>query len=140
MNIRRIDSDGAAEAQRSEDAAVAARSAAGAELAQNPDLQVSATFDQALRDGRLDPRALIVLGQLAAVAPISVADPAALPGEQESVFRQFDVTPQGGETVAQLDTLLRGLGETYEPASIEPRGDGLRITFSAVAPSGVLSD
>ncbi|MBF4579872.1 glycosyltransferase [Frigoribacterium sp. VKM Ac-2530] len=140
VNIRRIDSDGAAEAQRSGDAAAAARSAAGAELAQNPDLQVSATFDQALRDGRLDPRALIVLGQLAAAAPISVADPAALPGEQESVFRQFDVTPQGGETVAQLDTLLRGLGDTYEPASIEPQGDGLRITFSAVAPSGVLSD
>ena len=69
-----------------------------------------------------------------------MADPDALPGEQESLFRQFDVTPQGGETVEQLDAVLRGLGETYEPASIEPRGDGLRITFSAVAPSGVLSD
>jgi len=140
VNVRRIDRDGADEAQRSADESASARSAAGAELAENPDLQVSATFDQALRDGRLDPRAIIVLGQLAAIAPISVADPDALPGEQESLFRQFDVTPQGGETVEQLDAVLRGLGETYEPASIEPRGDGLRITFSAVAPSGVLSD
>jgi hypothetical protein len=140
VTVRRIDRDGAEEAQRSADVAASARSAAGAELAQNPALQVSATFDQALRDGRLDPRALLVLGQLAAVSPISVADPVALPGEQESVFRQFDVTPEGGETVDQLDALLRGLGDTYEPASIEPRGDGLRITFSAVAPSSVLSD
>jgi hypothetical protein len=138
--VRRIDRDGAAEAQRSADEAAAARSAAGAELAENPDLQVSATFDQALRDGRLDPRAMIVLGQLAAASPISVSDPDALPGEQDALYRRFDVTPQGGETVEQLDALLRGLGDVYEPASIEPAGDGLRITFSAVAPSGVLSD
>ena len=56
-------------------------------------------------------RALIVLGQLAAAAPISVADPAALPGEQESVFRQFDVTPQGGETVRSSTRSSDGLGD-----------------------------
>lgn len=139
VNVRQIDSEGAAEAQTAADAAASARSAAGADLAENPALRVSSTFDQALTDGRIDPRAVIALGQVTAIAPISVADPVALPGEQGSLFRQLDITPQGGETADQLRTTLEGLGSVYEPASIDQVGDALRVTYSAVAPSGVLT-
>ncbi|MBD8726409.1 glycosyltransferase family 39 protein [Frigoribacterium sp. CFBP 13707] len=137
--VRRIDRDGAAEAQRTADEAAAARSRAGSELAQNPGLQVSSTFDQALTDGRLDPRAVIVLGQLAAIAPVSVADPEGLPGEQESLFRQFVVTPGGGESLTDLRATLEGLGDVYAPQSVEQEGDALRVTFSAVPPEGLLA-
>jgi hypothetical protein len=137
--VRRIDRDGAAEAQRTADEAAAARSRAGSELAQNPGLQVSSIFDQALTDGRLDPRAVIVLGQLAAIAPVSVADPEGLPGEQESLFRQFVVTPGGGESLADLRATLEGLGDVYAPQSVEQEGDALRVTFSAVPPEGLLA-
>jgi len=140
VNIRQIDSEGEAQAQTEADDAASARSQAGAELAQNPNLQISSTLRTALSDGRLDPRAIIVLGQLAAMGPISVADPQALPGEQEALFRRFDVTPQGGQSVDQLRSTLEGLGSVYVPESVVPSGDGLQVTFSAVAPSGVLSN
>ena len=140
VNVRRVDSEGAAQASSAADQAASARSRAGAELAANPDLQISSTFTRALTDGRVDPRAVIVLGQLAALGPISVADPGALPGEQQAPFRQFDITPRGGQTVDELRSTLEGLGGVYVPESVRPTGDGLRVTFSAVAPGGVLTD
>jgi hypothetical protein len=140
VNVRQIDSQGAAQAQTEADDAASARAQAGAELAQNPNLQISSTLSTALSDGRVDPRAIIVLGQLAALGPISVADPEALPGEQDALFRQIDVTPQGGQSVDEVRTTLEGLGSVYVPESVVPSGDGLRVTFSAVAPTGVLSN
>ena len=59
---------------------------------------------------------------------------------QDALFRQFDVTPQGGQSVDEVRTTLGGLGSVYVPESVVPSGDGLRVTFSAVAPTGVLSN
>ena len=139
VTVRRIDRDGAEEARRSADEAASARARAGAELSENPGLRVSSTFDQALRDGRLDPRAVIVLGQLAAIAPVAVADPATLPGEDQSLYRQLVLTPAGDESTADLRSTLEGLGGVYAPRSIEQEGDALRVTFSAVPPEGLIA-
>ena len=136
--VRQIHPDGAAQASADADAAAAARSAAGSQLAQNPALAVSDTFRQALADGRVDSRAVIGLGQLATGGAISVADPDALPGEAENVYRQFLVTPQDGQGTADLRGYVDGLGATFAPESVTESGDGLLLTWSAIAPSGVL--
>ncbi|GAA0956752.1 glycosyltransferase family 39 protein [Frigoribacterium faeni] len=138
VDIRRIDSDGAAQAATDADTAAAARSQVGAELAQNPSLQVSGVFRQALEDGRIDPRAVIVLGQLASTGAVTVADPQALPGESEGLFRQLVVTPADGQTVDGLAAWIEGLGATYAPESVTPVDDGLLVTFSALPPDGIL--
>ena len=138
VDVRRIDTDGAAQAATDADADAAARSQVGRELAQNPSLQVSDVFRQALTDGRVDPRAMIVLGQLAAAGPISVADPASLPGESEGLFRQLEIIPADGRSVDDLAAVVDGLGSTYAPVGADPTDDGLIATWSALPPSGLL--
>jgi 4-amino-4-deoxy-L-arabinose transferase-like glycosyltransferase len=138
VDVRRIDTAGAAQASTDAGSDAAARSQVGRELAQNPSLEVSDVFRQALSDGRVDPRAMIVLGQLAATGSISVGDPEALPGESEGLFRQLEIAATDGRSADDVAAVVGGLGDTYAPAADTVSGDRLVATWSALPPSGLL--
>ncbi|WP_423923337.1 phospholipid carrier-dependent glycosyltransferase [Frigoribacterium sp. 2-23] len=138
VDVRKIDPQGTAAADEQAQAAASARSQVGAELAENPSLRASDQVRSALRDGRLDSRAVIVLAQLMVNGPVTVGDLQALPGEAEQPYRQVLIANSSGVDLDLARAYLTGLDGAYAPQHVEKTADGLLVTFSAIAPAGVI--
>jgi hypothetical protein len=72
VDVRAVDPGGSASYKAAVSADLQARKLAGAELARNPRIDVSAVARRQLQAGRVDARVLAILASLAATSPVSV--------------------------------------------------------------------
>ncbi|ARC56389.1 hypothetical protein AS850_04775 [Frondihabitans sp. 762G35] len=138
VDVRQIHPEGEAAATAAAKTEAAARADAGAQLAANPNLVASSQVTTALRDGRVDSRMLVVLGQLLGTGSVTVSDFTALDGEASQPYRQLTIAKAAGEPGASLTGWLDAVGDTYAPASVEKTGAGTVVTFPAAEPTGLL--
>lgn len=145
VDVRIVDSDQSALAQAADDGLYAARSVAGQQLLQNPDVGVPGAQQDLLTSGVVDGRILLTLGQLSAAGRIDIADIVQLDGDPSGVHRRLIVSSFAGEDArgdaAGADEVVRfyaSLSGRLRPLSVE-RGDaGVVITFSPDEPVGLL--
>ncbi|RKR73380.1 ArnT family glycosyltransferase [Frondihabitans australicus] len=132
VTVRQIHPQGLAAYQASAKAQAAARAAMGAQLAANRDLTASSQVVTALKQGRVNARAEIVLGQLLATGPVTVSNLSTLPGESSEPYRRL-VLKASALPGAQLDAWLEGVGDAYRPSTVTPGGGGTAVAvFPAV--------
>ncbi|MFJ4036550.1 glycosyltransferase family 39 protein [Microbacterium sp. NPDC090007] len=145
VDVRLVDTAQAALAQAADDGLYAARSVAGQQVLQNPDVGVPGEEQDLLTSGVVDGRILLTLGQLSSQGRIDVADITQLEGDPSGVHRQLIVSSFAGQDArgdnAGADALLRfyeSLTGPLRPVSVE-RGDaGVVITFSPDEPVDLL--
>lgn len=137
VDVRQIHPQGTDAAKAQAAVEKTALTAAGTQLASNPNLVGSAALKKQLRAGQLGARASVVLGQLLATGPVSVNDLKPLDGEDGQQFRQLVITKSAGEPGAQLTTWLKAVGETYAPSTITRSGGATTVVFPAIEPSGL---
>ena len=146
VEVRRIYPAGADAAAAELSDELAMRTTIGLELSRNPNLMTSEQNVSRFGAGQVDERISILLGQLMTVGPVEVADLPIVPGEEGQVFRQIVITSVDGEALVQ-DGRLTQTGEDvaatlpgrYATQSTEVVRDGLQLTFSVVAPGGLVS-
>jgi hypothetical protein len=117
-------------------AAAAARRRTGAELAQNPRITLTGADRAALEAGQVDTRVAIVLAQLAAVHPITVAGFPRVSTDGSEVLRQVLISTVDGKRVPgdprSTDVLLRYLSRlrgTFATSSLGATTGGVLATF-----------
>ena len=145
VDVRLVDRNQAALAQASDDGLYAARSVAGQQLLQNPDVGVPGPEQDLLTSGIVDGRILLTLGQLAATGRVDIADIAQLGGDPSGVHRQLVVSSFAGQDARGdapgADEVVRffsSLAGPLRPVSVE-RGDaGVIVTFSPDEPTDLL--
>jgi intracellular septation protein A len=145
VDVRLVDTAQAALAQAADGDLYAARSVAGQQVLQNPDVGIPGEEQDLLTSGVVDGRILLTLGQLSSQGRIDVADIAQLEGDPSGVHRQLIVSSFAGQDArgdaAGADALLRfyeSLTGPLRPVSVE-RGDaGVIITFSPDEPVDLL--
>lgn len=139
VDVRRIHPEGASAAKTAADDAAAARAQAGSDLAANPGLSAGDDVIDALNDGRVDGRALVVVGQLLALGPVEIAELRQLPGEEDQPFRQLVLRADSTTASAQMSDWLESVTGDYAPESVdsaENKGDVL-VTFPAIGSDGL---
>ncbi len=107
---------------------------AGAQLAGNPNLAAPTAVRDSLRDGAVDPRALVVLAGLAGRGPVTVTDLPVVPGEDPAL-------PRHRVVLAGLDPSAREwLAAQQAPFAPVPTGspDAVTLTWPVPAPADVL--
>ncbi len=145
VDVRLVDTAQAALAQAADDGLYAARSVAGQQVLQNPDVGVPGEEQDLLTSGVVDGRILLTLGQLSSQGRIDVADITQLEGgslRRASPARRQLVRRSGRPGgCRRADALLRfyeSLTGPLLPVSVE-RGDaGVVITFSPDEPVDLL--
>lgn len=145
VQVRRINPEGADAAARGADASEALRVETGQELASNPDLEASAADLDRLAAGQVDNRIVIALGSALARGTVSVGDLPIVPGEEGQIFRQVVIdriadaplVENGRPTPAATD-LLAAIGGRFAPLAAVPTEGGLLLTFSVIAPGGLV--
>lgn len=148
VQVLRVDPAGEAAAQAALQAQQAARQAAGAQLAQNPQLDLAGPARDLVSGGRLDGRAMSTLSvAAAAVGPLTVSDVPPVPGEDDTVLprRQVLITAAGGVSLAADPATARRVadrfdtqGGSFAPASTRMTPGGLLVTWSLPTVDGVL--
>ena len=120
---------------------------AGAALAANRDLDVPLAARNLMTGGRVDARLLIVLPQVASLGKLGIGDFPALPGEQAEAMTRRSVListvagrPLAGSPAdaAAVTNLLNGQPSPYAPRSITMTDQGLLVTYTIDAPTGLL--
>lgn len=121
------------------------RTSAGTELAANPALDAPAADLDRIAAGQVDMRILIALGQLLSTSTVSIGDFPIVPGEEDLVFRQLLVTSVDGESLvdgggatAEAQRLETSLDGRFAAQSVDATEEGLLITFSVIAPDGLV--
>ncbi|AMM20362.1 hypothetical protein AX769_09620 [Frondihabitans sp. PAMC 28766] len=137
VTVRQIHPQGLAAYTAQQKAEAIARSAAGTQLAANPNLIASTQVTTALKQGRLDARSLVVLGQLLGTGKVTLSNLSALPGESSDTYRRLVLKAQG-EPGAQLTTWLKGVGSTYAPSTVTRTGAGTVVVFPAIEGAGLV--
>lgn len=145
VDVRLVDREQSALAQASDSGLYTARSVAGQQLLQNPDIGLPGAEQDLLTSGVVDGRILVTLGQLSAMGRIDVAGIDQLDGDPSGVHRQLVVSSFAGQdargTAAGSDEVVRfyeSLTGQLRPVSVE-RGDaGVTVTFSPDEPTGLL--
>lgn len=142
VDVLRVEPAGRQAAAEQRAADRTARSAAGAQLVDNPGLTVADPARQVITEGRLDGRAMLALTALATeVGPTTVTDIRVVPGEEagELPRRQLEIRLAGGPAAqAAATTYLRDRLGGFAPAAVETRDDLLRLTWSVPGPADVL--
>jgi 4-amino-4-deoxy-L-arabinose transferase-like glycosyltransferase len=138
VNVRQIHPAGEAAAKSAATTEKTALTAAGKQLAANPNLVGSAALKKQLAAGQLDSRATVVLGQLLATGKVSVDDLKPLPGESGLAFRQLVVTKSVGEPGSRLTDWLKSVGPTFAPSTVTRNGGITTIVFPAIEPDGLV--
>jgi hypothetical protein len=138
--------------KRQQNADLQARALAGAQLARNPRIDVSAVARRQLRAGRVDARILVILPLLAATSPVSVlafgdSGPgagAASPLRSVELARSSETAGAGHpRSVRAMVALLKAQQAPFRPARIAQvrLADGravVPVEFTAPSPLGLL--
>ncbi len=146
VDVRRILPEGMDAAQTELDAAAQLRLVSGSELIENSGLDIDAADSDRLGAGQVDERIVISLAQLLGEGDVKVEGFPIVPGEEDLSFRQVvigsvagqDLVDGGRQTDAARE-LVQQLEGRFGPESVEATADGLVLTFSVVAPDGLVS-
>jgi hypothetical protein len=152
VDVRVVASQGAAAYKAAVGADLRARALAGAQLARNPRIDVSAVARRQLRAGRVDTRILTILPILASTSPVSVVafgDPgpgagAASPLRSVELARSSETAGAGHpRSLTAMVALLNAQRAPFRPTRIAlvrlPDGRaGVRVEFAAPSPLGLL--
>lgn len=145
VDVRRIDPDGLDQAEADAQGSRDARAAAGAALAQNPNLTLEGESRSLLEAGLVDSRIMLALGEHLLAAEITVADFPVTEGEGDAVRRQLLVSTVDGESTtaatgeAAATSWLDGLDGVTAARSVETVDGGVLATFSIDEPSGLIT-
>ncbi|MET0734724.1 MAG: hypothetical protein ABWY55_03640 [Microbacterium sp.] len=144
VELRRVAPEGAVLAAASQRSAASMRTQFGAELAQNPAIEMSTPDRVRFAGGRVDERISAVIGTIAAEGAVVVAGLPAVPGERGLVFRQIAVTSIGGiplvqdaQATPQARALFDGLGGAFAPDTLTVDGDDLVVRFPLATPAAI---
>ena len=139
VEVRVIEPGGAAAYRAALRADLAARTAAGAQLLQNPHIRFTGPGVAQLRAGEVDTRLLATLAVLASQYSFGVTGFGdAAPGAPV-LFRQVSIAGIGRGRLAAL-AMVRAQNPPYLPAHAGVAGQtGLSIEFAAPSPLGLLS-
>ena len=145
VDIRLVDGEQSALAQAGDDGLYAARSVAGQQLLQNPEIGIPAEQQDLLTAGVVDGRIILTLAQLASTGQVDIADIAALDGDPSGVHRRLVISSFGGEDArgdaAGADAVLTfydGLVGAPAPLSVERSDAGVVVTYSPQEPLDLL--
>lgn len=136
VEVRRVTIDGAEQAAESLEAAAENRATLGAELATNPEVQLSTTDRDRLTAGQIDERIIAVLATLAGSGSVSVTGFPIVDGEDGKTFRQLAIsaiaaspTVVDGELSPEAASLVDSLTGIYAPTSVEIDGDDVILRY-----------
>jgi len=135
VQVRRIEPQGKLQARTDAATAVAARSEAGAQLAQNPGLRTSPGTGRLLITGRVDDRITLALGAGITATPIAVQSFPARDGESGPLRRVLitgfgdDPAAPNGRLSASATAFVASLTGDFAPLSARASGGGLLITY-----------
>jgi hypothetical protein len=135
VDVRLINAQGRAAAEREATRASDLRKTLGTELAENPALLVDAGTASQFRAGQVDPRAVVSLGQVLADRPVGVDRFTPLSGEDGQTFRRVVLHASSARAAAATEQTLDAMADTYRPESIERDGDTLTVRWSATDPT-----
>ena len=139
VDIRRIDPDGAEQAEADAQAGFADRASAGAQLAANPALTLDTASRDLLTGGRVDSRIILSLGQLLGTGDATVLDFPAVTGENDAARRQVLLQSVDGEAARTAVTGWFGaLDGPVKPSSVTVTDAGVLVTFPVGEPTGLL--
>ncbi|GAB3574734.1 hypothetical protein GCM10027406_05180 [Leifsonia lichenia] len=137
VDIRRIDPDGIAAAKTTDSGNAKAAKATGVEVAENPRLTAAVAERTLLRDGRVDPRVNVMLGQLLAGQRVSVAAFPLPAGETAPASRRVLISAVDGASTlgrtAAATAVARAVSSAsgmYKPADVRFTERGLLVEFS----------
>ncbi|MEY2848990.1 MAG: hypothetical protein RI885_1655 [Actinomycetota bacterium] len=146
VEVRRILPEGVDAAQQSIDAVAELRLVSGSELIQNPGIEIDVEDSARLGAGQVDERIVVSLAQLVESGQVSVVDFPIVTGEEDLAFRQVVIRSVGGDPLVAdgratpaARELLEQLDGRFGPESAAPVADGLLLTFSVIAPDGLVS-
>ncbi|MFJ4225291.1 ArnT family glycosyltransferase [Microbacterium sp. NPDC089695] len=136
VEVRRVAIDGAEQAAAAADDAEATRAALGAELATNPEVDVTDADRDRLIAGQVDSRIIAVLATLAGAGSVTVGGFPIVPGEDGMPFRQLALTAIGGsptivdgELSAVAQAFVESLSGSYEPSDVTVSDDDLVLRY-----------
>lgn len=145
VDVRAIDAEQSALAQAADGDLYAARSVAGQQLLQNPQIGFPTPEQDLLTSGVVDGRILLSLGQLSSSGRVDVASLVPLDGDPSGVHRRLVISSFAGEDArgdaagaVAVERFFTSLSGSLRPLSVE-RGDaGVTITFSTDEPTELL--
>ncbi|WP_165068586.1 ArnT family glycosyltransferase [Marisediminicola senii] len=146
VEVRRIDPAGMDAATTALEEAAIERAETGQDLLRNPDLAVASADAARLDAGQVDERVTIALAQLMASGPVTVDGFPIVFGEDDLPFRQVDIGEADGNPLVvdgrmtdDAETFVESLAGRYRPSDVTVVDGAVRLTFSIVAPQGVVS-
>lgn len=116
----------------------------GGALSGNPALDLAPGAAALLREGRVDPRVMLVLTAMASARQLAIADFPAAPLAPDDALRRrvlltaVDGLPVGSGSDELLAQWLSGQQPPFVPGSVLPTADGLLVTYPASPATGLL--
>lgn len=108
------------------------------QLLRNESLTFDAAARAAIGEGLIDPRLILILGQLSGAQDLDVSLPALL-GEDPAPRRQLVLSAVGTEdAAARLGLWLLGQPAPFTPAEVDVDGADVTAIYSVAAPRGLL--
>lgn len=145
VEVRFVDTEQSGLAQASDDGLYAARSIAGQQILQNPDVGIPAEEQDLLTSGVVDGRIMLTLAQLAGIGRVDIADLTQLEGDPSGVHRQLTISSFAGEdargTAPGSDAAMgvyESITGVLAPLSVSRSDAGVVVTFSPVEPVALL--
>ncbi|TDN46273.1 4-amino-4-deoxy-L-arabinose transferase-like glycosyltransferase [Curtobacterium flaccumfaciens] len=135
VDVRQINSEGQAAAQRAIDRAADERKTLGTQLADNPALEADAGTRSQFRAGQVDSRAMIALGQVLADRSVRVDRFTPLTGEDGQTFRRVVLHASSAEAATRTEATLDAVSSAFRPASVERDGTTLTVVFPTTDPT-----
>ncbi|WP_420370193.1 ArnT family glycosyltransferase [Curtobacterium sp. L1-20] len=135
VDVRQINSEGQAAAQRAITRAADQRKTLGTQLADNPALGADSGTRSQFRAGQVDSRAMIALGQVLADRSIRVDRFTPLSGEDGQTFRRVVMHAASAADAKRIEATLDAVSSTFRPASVERDGSRLTAVFPTSDPT-----
>lgn len=135
VDVRQINSEGQAAAEKEITRAADQRKTLGTQLAANPALEADAGTRSQFRAGQVDSRAMIALGQVLADDSVRVDRFRPLTGEDGQTFRRVVLHTSDAGAAERTEATLDAMGSSFRPSSVERDGDTLTVVFPTTDPT-----
>ncbi|SBN62711.1 4-amino-4-deoxy-L-arabinose transferase [Curtobacterium sp. 9128] len=135
VDVRQINSEGQAAADKAITKAADQRKTLGTQLADNPALMADAGTRSQFRAGQVDSRAMIALGQVLADDSVRVDRFTPLTGEDGQTFRRVVVHTSDAAAAKRTEATLGAMGSAFRPTSVERHGTTLTVVFPTTDPT-----
>ncbi len=135
VDVRQINSEGQAAAEKAITKAADQRKTLGTQLADNPALVADAGTQSQFRAGQVDSSAMIALGQVLADDSVRVDRFTPLTGEDGQTFRRVVMHASDPAAAKRTEATLDAMGSAFRPSSIERNGTTLTVVFPTTDPT-----